>query len=258
MTHGTASQKMPPRRPLGHIALIALALAVVWSSIGATLWTHYHAVTEDAVKATDNLSRAFADDITCIADVVDQTLLSVRDIRAEKGAKFDLREWSRGHPAMKGLIEPAWALLKFLRHAWLRRAAERNRRVQEYASRLYKFELAIADRNGNVVQATSGPATPGINVGDQELFRSLASSAEDRLSIGQPMVARLTNRPSIVFGRRLTRPDGSFDGVVGALIDTAALSAFYDTMAIGNGAITLMNINGAVLARVPDSDAMFG
>ncbi len=212
------------RRPIGHYILMLLALVTVWSSIIINLSREYRVAYEDAIKDSDNLTHAFAENIARTIDAVDQTLLAVRDAYRRDPAHFDLDTWARTHPLLKTLL----------------------------------LQIVIADRYGHLVQGNLGPIDPNVSVADRDHFRAQAASTTDSLVIGAPVIGRVTKRPTVIFNRKLIAPDGSFDGTVNVVLDPIDLSRFYQSISIGQGAITLMNMQGVVLARAPGGPGMVG
>ena len=224
MKRGTETLRDSRCWPLGHIVLIVLALCFVWGSIWVNLEREYRADGANAIQNADNLTDAFAENIEHIVEAVNQTLLVVRDNFARDGASFDLVAWARSHPLLHNMT----------------------------------LQLSIADRNGRVVATNMGSADPGVDIRSQKYFQAQAQSTTDKLYISVPTVGLITKRPAIFFVRKLLAPDGSFAGTVNALLDPIALSRFYESISIQDGAITLMNLDGVVLARAPVGPDILG
>jgi diguanylate cyclase (GGDEF)-like protein/PAS domain S-box-containing protein len=111
--------------------------------------------------------------------------------------------------------------------------------------------LFIYDESGRCL-ATSGLAVP--NISDREYFRHHMQSASRDALIGNPVKRRPGGGWITTVSRRFNHPDGSFAGLVLATIGTEYFSEFYEQFELGpNGAITLLNTAGIVLARSPDN-----
>lgn len=81
----------------------------------------------------------------------------------------------------------------------------------------------------------------------------MQSASRDAL-IGNPVKRRPGGGWITTVSRRFNHPDGSFAGLVLATIGTEYFSEFYEQFELGpNGAITLLNTAGIVLARSPDN-----
>jgi signal transduction histidine kinase/CheY-like chemotaxis protein len=224
MTGSASTEREARRFPIGHVVLIIIALVFVWGSIGVNLMREYSADRANSITNSNNLTHAFAENITHIVESVDQTLLDVRDNFTRDGQAFDLPAWARKHPLLQNLV----------------------------------LQISIADRYGRVVATNVGPVDPAVNVTDREHFHAQAISTTDSLYISAPTVGRITKRPAIFFVRKLIAPDGSFAGTVNVLLDPLDLSRFYESISIGGGAITLMNLQGVVLARAPVGEDILG
>jgi diguanylate cyclase (GGDEF)-like protein/PAS domain S-box-containing protein len=111
--------------------------------------------------------------------------------------------------------------------------------------------LFIYDESGRCL-ATSGLAGP--NISDREYFHHHMQSASRDALIGNPVKRRPGGGWITTVSRRFNHPDGSFAGLVLATIGTEYFSEFYEQFELGpNGAITLLNTAGIVLARSPDN-----
>jgi signal transduction histidine kinase/ActR/RegA family two-component response regulator len=218
------SGRSPERGPLGHIVLTLLALMVVWGGIATNLTREYNAARTDAIKDTGNLAHAFAENIARTIEAVDQTLLVVRDYYQRDGVAFDLPAWGRTHQLLKSL----------------------------------PLQVTIVNKAGNLVTSNLGPTPSSVNFADRPHFKVQAASTTDQLVISTPVEGRILRSSMIVFVRKLVAPDGSFNGTVNVLLDPLDLSRFYGTVSIGQGAITLMKIDGSVLARAPAGEDMVG
>jgi diguanylate cyclase (GGDEF)-like protein/PAS domain S-box-containing protein len=116
--------------------------------------------------------------------------------------------------------------------------------------------LFIYDEGGRCL-ATSGLAGP--NISDREYFHYHMQSASRDALIGNPVKRRPGGGWITTVSRRFNHPDGSFAGLVLATIATEYFSEFYEQFEIGpNGAITLLNTAGIVLARSRDNGIYAG
>jgi diguanylate cyclase (GGDEF)-like protein/PAS domain S-box-containing protein len=116
--------------------------------------------------------------------------------------------------------------------------------------------LFIYDERGRCL-ATSGLAGP--NISDREYFHHHMQSASRDALIGNPVKRRPGGGWITTVSRRFNHPDGSFAGLVLATIGTEYFSEFYEQFELGpNGAITLLNTAGIVLARSPDNGSYAG
>jgi hypothetical protein len=67
------------------------------------------------------------------------------------------------------------------------------------------FNLAIADRDGNLTVSTAAWPTPAINIADRDYFKEARDRPGDRLVTSIPIKNRIDGSQTIVFARRLER-----------------------------------------------------
>ncbi|MDR3538949.1 MAG: PAS-domain containing protein [Acetobacteraceae bacterium] len=212
------------RTSLGSWLLVALVVTVLWGGIGFNLWRDYGAAQRDAVDDTTNLARAFAENITRTVEAVDQTLLFVREAYRRDHSALDIAALTQGRSFLNDL----------------------------------RVQISVTDRTGKVLWSNLGLEGGDVDLSDREHFRVQMRSTDDALYISNPVVGRISNKTSIQFVRRITAPDGSFDGIVVVSLDPDYLSNFYRSIQIGSGSIMLMNADGTVLARAPDTGRVIG
>ena len=132
--------------------------------------------------------------------------------------------------------------------------------LQQYAARgvirLSVFsQVSLIDSRGNVTASTN-PLLPRVNVADREYFKVHVDDKSDRLYISQPLIGHLTGKPSIRLSRRITRPDGSFGGIVSIALDAGYFTRFYKELAIGkSGLISVVGSQDRVFRVRRDSNA---
>jgi hypothetical protein len=69
-------------------------------------------------------------------------------------------------------------------------------------------------------------------------------------------VVTRTDRRPVVVSRRLTKPDGSFDGVVTAIVTLQALQAAYSAIQLGEGSSLVLTLDdGSVVRAAEPADA---
>lgn len=121
--------------------------------------------------------------------------------------------------------------------------------------------LVVLDADGSIIlDSLSSPARHG-TFADREYFRIHRDTAHDiGLYISKPFMARLQGEIwSVSLSRRVTRPDGSFGGIVSGTVKLDYLRQRFESVHLGvNGAITLFRDDGIVLARNLGGDDMSG
>jgi signal transduction histidine kinase len=112
------------------------------------------------------------------------------------------------------------------------------------------LQIALMDEHGIVTESSLGRPKEPIDLRDRAHFRAHKDSAEDFLYISDPVVGRVSHRPSIQFSRRIMDRAGGFGGVIVGSVSPERLSNYYSSGFFeGHATITLFNERGVVLAR---------
>jgi len=70
--------------------------------------------------------------------------------------------------------------------------------------------------------------------------------------LSNPLITQIERRPAVVMARRLEKRDGSFDGVVQAVVDLEEFQRVYQAIDLGQGsAINLLRDDGTLFVRQP-------
>ncbi|WP_168192871.1 PAS domain-containing protein [Undibacter mobilis] len=155
----------------------------------------------------------------------------------------------------------------------LRRASQLSKRPDELQAWLndkaarteLEYRYAILDKDGVAIAASTGIGDGltmmprGQSFADREYFRRQKEASADELVFSEPLQSKLNNRSTIVVTRRLVAPDGTFAGVVAAIVTPEALVQVGIDLDLGtDGAFGLIGIDGIVRARAvngkPQSD----
>jgi diguanylate cyclase (GGDEF)-like protein len=112
--------------------------------------------------------------------------------------------------------------------------------------------LLVIDEHGAIgIDSGALPPRKG-NYADREYFRIHRESAGLGLLIGRPLVSRLTGERMIPFSRRISKPDGSFGGVVLGTLKLDYFSHLFEQLGLGrDGAINLYLRDGTRIMRHP-------
>src|SRR5450631_4021066 len=77
--------------------------------------------------------------------------------------------------------------------------------------------------------------------------------------LSDPLITQVEHRPAVVMSRRLEKQDGTFDGIVQAIVDLAAFQRVYQAIDLGPGsAINLLRDDGTLVVRQPQAPQAFG
>ena len=123
------------------------------------------------------------------------------------------------------------------------------------ASPLY-FNFGVVALDGNV-RCSAVPMRARVNIADRAYFRK--ALATRRFSIGDYVVGRITQLPSITYAYPLLGTAGEVEGVVFAAQSLSWLTAALARLEFPSGAVLVVtDATGTVLARVPDAPGWIG
>ena len=135
-----------------------------------------------------------------------------------------------------------------------RSSADINDLLAQYAKNMPQVrEIGVLSAEGDWI-FSSFETVPAVNNADREYFRFHQAHPEEAgPRISEPLISRVTGRPTLLMTRRLPNADGSFGGVVFAAIDLAYFRSFYNGFEADQGrTVTLMKTNGKVLVHRND------
>jgi len=116
--------------------------------------------------------------------------------------------------------------------------------------------LLVADANGEIVASADIPSPPPVNLSDRDYFIVQRDHPGSGLHLSRPLKNRLREgAPGIALSLRLSGTDGSFRGVVVAVLP---LAYFHDLFTRLDGVpgerLVLVRTDGIVLMRLPSDD----
>jgi len=209
-----------------------LAVTVLVLVLATTLRTERAGYLAEAALVTRNLARVLEEQTARSIQTIDLALGHVADLLARTPA---------GRPASQADVT---ALLRA--------------RLAEVGGARAFF---ITDARGRVIHDTEVPAALGLDVSDRDYFRQhrAGTAPHDHLYAGKPIESRTSGRPFMPLSRRLTGPDGSFAGVVVAIVEPRYFERVFASVDVGlNGLINLRHWEGELIARVPHREAAIG
>ncbi|HEX8964698.1 MAG TPA: ATP-binding protein [Rhodocyclaceae bacterium] len=215
--------------PAWPVALsVAAADVLVVGVIAVSLQASYRMYFERAAITARNTSRLVAQNIVSEIERVDMGLGVVQD------------EYERERAA--GRIDPG-------------RLATLLRRQQ---ARLPMVdEVRIADARGRLVYSSRDAVPAGISIGDRPYFVALRDDRGGGLAISRPLANRVTGKPVVILARRLSGPDGQFDGVVSAPVAIEWFNQKFAALKVGAGGTVVLRGNASrdfdLLARFPQA-----
>jgi signal transduction histidine kinase len=115
------------------------------------------------------------------------------------------------------------------------------------------LQLALADASGALV-ASSLPMKPGASIADRKHFLAFKNDFTDRLFISEPVLGRISRKPSLQLVRPLLGPKGEFQGVIVASIDPELLRSYFSTFHAldDQGSVAVAGLDGKVRFRLTE------
>ena len=118
--------------------------------------------------------------------------------------------------------------------------------------------LRMADRSGQVRYGSGVVSGKTINCADRDFFRSARDNPRAGLVISEPILGRISGKWSIALARRLSRADGSFAGIVYAVISLEQIGKTLSRLDIGpNGLVSVRDGQLRMIVRHPWRTKLF-
>lgn len=207
------------------IALFTLLLlGALWGAVVTEKSTERDAVIAAAINQNTNLAVAYEENIVRTLKLLDGAMLFIRHEYQRLGAGLDINRY----------IESG-----------------------DIDGTLFSI-LSVVDENGNVTR--SSKPIDSVNYADREFFRihSLQGN-QDTLYIDKPVLGRVSNTWQVPISRRISKPDGSFGGVIVLSVVPSSLARFYQKVDIGrHGVVMLIGTDGVIRARRVGNELEFG
>jgi len=114
----------------------------------------------------------------------------------------------------------------------------------------YLNAIVVLDQTGKVAE-DSRQGFSGVNdFSDRDYFKVHKENPNAGMYISRPLKSRVNDGWIIAISRRISRPDGSFGGVVVGTLQVAYFQALFEHLLLGkDGTITLVQTDGTLVAR---------
>ena len=213
-----------------------LLLGISASAVGWTIWQLRTDAINSAIAELGNIATILAGQLSRSAQSIDAVLLEIN--RSVEAADIEKPDGFQ-----------AW----FGSHAF-------HELLTAYRARLpYAFNIAMADKDGQIRASTAAWPTPKINVADRDYFKDARDRADDHLITSVPVENRVDGNRTIVFARRLQNTSGSFAGVIFASVNTKYFEDTYGAVqSVQSLLFTLLRSDGTILVRYPQGQNFAG
>jgi hypothetical protein len=119
--------------------------------------------------------------------------------------------------------------------------------------------INIYDANGQLINSSLFWPIPTISVADRAYFKKLRIDPRSPPVIIEALRSRFSGGWTTVIVRKVVGPDGTFLGAVSRGMPPAGFEAFFESLALGEGAaISMLHRDGTLLARYPHVEPMIG
>jgi PAS domain S-box-containing protein len=119
--------------------------------------------------------------------------------------------------------------------------------------------LTITDARGIQRYRSNGPPPANLDVSDRSYFIAQRDGTVTGVFMSEPLITRSENRAGIVLSRRLEDDNGTFSGVITAIVDLEDLRQVYRAIDLGQGAaINLLQDAGTLLVHIPGPPDLVG
>jgi diguanylate cyclase (GGDEF)-like protein len=201
------------------IGLVLLNLAIV--GLGTfELYKSKRQFEHQAAINTRNLSHVLERSISALLDKIDLVLLvSADEIQ---------RQMAAGH-VDAGKVTDYLVLL--------------HRRVPD------AFNLRVTNAGGDLRYGSDFSKLPVVNYADRDYFRVQRDNLQDGMFVDKPVFGKSTGKWLLTLSRRISRPDGSFGGVIFGTISLEHFSKLFAVIDVGShGTITLRDGGMGIIA----------
>jgi diguanylate cyclase (GGDEF)-like protein len=117
----------------------------------------------------------------------------------------------------------------------------------------------VFDASGQLINSSQSWPVPAISIADRSFFKTFSADPWSPAVLLAPVQSRFTGGWTTVIARKVVGPNGQFLGVISRGISPANFEAFFESLALGQGAaISVLHRDGTLLARYPHIEAMIG
>lgn len=205
----------------GGLLLLALAVSAL---VAAALWSSRLQYDARAVTTASNVSNLLMHDLDAMFDKVDLAVLSVKE-EVERQLALGVIDG----PTLGNYID-----LQLARQSDL-------------------VALRTTDENGRITYGTGVGTSTGLSSESRSFFQQLSADPTLGLVITAPINGQISDKWSIVFARRIAKPDASFGGVVFGVLLLEDFQKRFSTVALGShGAVSLRDLQLGTVVRYPE------
>ena len=123
----------------------------------------------------------------------------------------------------------------------------------------YVGGVNLFDADGRLINSSEAWPVPEVDIADRTFFKALKFDPLSAPVLAESVQSRVTGARTLVIAHKLTGSKSEFIGVIGRGIEPAYFEKYFESLALGEGAaIALLHLDGTLLARHPNIEAMIG
>lgn len=212
------------KRPSEAVVLICAAvLLVIWLSTFQRMDFEREQAVAATMHSNSNLAIAFEQQTSRTLMAAEQVAALVREQYLRTGDNIGLAQWAE------------------------------QRVIREDMFTI----ISVINAEGNVVDSSYTSARA--NYSDRDFFKAQRDSQSDELFINPPVIGRISGEARVPMSLRMSRPDGSFAGVVILSVGPSNFTGFYNQADLGGrGMLELTGLDGVVRARKIGQENSYG
>ncbi len=179
---------------------------------------------ESAEASTQNLAHVLEENFSGVLEKINISMLAASDEMARQFADGGLQE------------------------------AALNELLARHLHRLGEVEsLRVADEHGIVRYGTGVQPGTRVDISDRQHFIQLKARDDGKMIVSAPIFGRINLRWSLPIARRLNHPDGSFAGIIYALVSLEQIKTLFSHMDVGeHGLVNLRDSEMKLVVRHPE------
>jgi diguanylate cyclase (GGDEF)-like protein len=220
-----SARRLDSRIASAAIGFVGIAVAIIGLTVDGL---RSDAITNASVNI-GNIATVLAEQTNRSVQSVDLVLTDIRDNVKVQGSRTpeEFRDLLAGKATFSYLVD------------FLKRLPEAD-------------VISVLDESGRIINLSRTWPAPAVNMSDREFFKFFRESESEGLYISEPVVSRLSGRPVLFFGRRISSPDGSFLGVVLVGLEPNYLRDIYESVtSVPGQSFELRGTNGRILVQYP-------
>ena len=221
----TSARRLDMRIGSAAIGFVGIAVAIIGLTVGGL---RSDAITNASVNI-GNIATVLAEQTKRSVQSVDLVLTDIRDNVKAQGSRTseEFRNLLAGKDTFSYLVD------------FLKRLPEAD-------------VITIVDEYGKIINLSRSWPAPAVDVSDRDFFKVFRESDSQALYVSEPVVSRVSGRPVLFFGRRISSPDGIFLGVVLVGLEPNYLRDIYESVtSVPGQSFELRSTNGRVLVQYP-------